>query len=315
MLSVTFTDPSMEPIVVAVGWESSDDAFDAAVWTSPFGKVWSRVSHDEAVFGGEGSQTMWSVIRGGPGLVAVGTDGPGGTVEPDGDDDAAVWTSSDALAWSRVPHDEAVFGGEGFQRMSSVTAGGPGLVAVGSDRRGGDDDAAVWTSPDGLTWSRVPHGEAIFGGEGSQSMSSITRRSWALSSGLVAVGSDAGNAAVWTSPDGLSWSRVLHDEAVFGGEGSQAMTSVTIGPKAGPGLVAVGFDGSRDALDAAVWTSPSGTTWVRTPHDEEIFGGEGSQLMWDVTAGGPGLVAVGWEESGDISDAVVWVGATADSSG
>ena len=70
------------------------------------------------------------------------------------------------LAWERVPHDEAVFGGEGYQSMWSVAAGGPGLVAIGSDRvsDGGPDNAAVWTSPDGLAWTRVPHDEAIFGG-------------------------------------------------------------------------------------------------------------------------------------------------------
>ena len=45
-----------------------------------------------------------------------------------------------SLTWSRVPHDDAVFGGEGRREMVSVTAGGPGLVAVGSDR----SDASVW---------------------------------------------------------------------------------------------------------------------------------------------------------------------------
>ena len=31
--------------------------------------------------------------------------------------------------WFRVPHDEAVLGGEDIQEMASVTVGGPGLVA------------------------------------------------------------------------------------------------------------------------------------------------------------------------------------------
>ncbi len=69
--------------------------------------------------------------------------------------------------WSRVPHDETVFGGLEEQiNMWSVTVGGPGLVAVGSD----GPDAAVWTSPDGITWSQVPHDAAVFGGE----MNSVT---------------------------------------------------------------------------------------------------------------------------------------------
>jgi len=52
------------------------------------------------------------------------------------------------LVWSRVPHTEAVFGGPGAQEMNSVVVGGPGLVAVGHDRSGGDWVAAVWVSPD-----------------------------------------------------------------------------------------------------------------------------------------------------------------------
>ena len=36
--------------------------------------------------------------------------------------------------------------------MSSVTAGGPGLVAAGSAVNA---DAAVWTSVGGVTWSRA----------------------------------------------------------------------------------------------------------------------------------------------------------------
>ncbi len=82
-------------------------------------------------------QLMHSVTAGGPGLVAVGWD------ESGGDSDAAVWTSPDGITWSRVPHDEAVFGGEADAGMSTVTAGGPGLVAVGASGCEGDFDAAV----------------------------------------------------------------------------------------------------------------------------------------------------------------------------
>jgi hypothetical protein len=102
------------------------------------GSGWGRVPHDEAVFGGAEDQEMRSVAAVGPGLVAVGYDTSGG------DQDAAVWTSFDGLTWSRVPHDELVFGGEGDQIIRAVTIGGPGLVAVGTDYRHGDQDAAVW---------------------------------------------------------------------------------------------------------------------------------------------------------------------------
>ena len=166
--------------------------------------TWSRVPHDEAVFGGEFGQSMLDVTVGGPGLVAVGESGWPRNF------DAAVWTSPDGITWSRVPHDEAVFGGA---RMSSVTVGGPGLVAVGWDALG----AVVWTSPDGITWSRVPHNEEVFGGA---EMGNVA----VGGPGLVAVGWDGdpqtavGNEVMWTSPDGITWSRVPHDEEVFDGE-------------------------------------------------------------------------------------------------
>ena len=311
MTSVTAGGPGL----VAVGTEVSESDLDAAVWTSTDGISWSRVPGDEAVFGGEGGQAMTSVTAGGPGLVAVGTEGP---IK---NSDAAVWTSTDGITWSRIPHDEAVFGGGGNQSMTSVTAGGPGLVAVGTDASNDDGDPAVWTSTDGITWSRVPH-EAVFGGEDRelmgadrQSMESVT----AGGPGLVAVGFEGSfsnsDAAVWTSPDGITWSRVPHDDEVFGGRFSQSMESVTAG---GPGLVAVGWDGPFSEFrlrHAAVWTSPDGITWSRVP-DDEVLGSEGDQTMFDVTAGGPGVVAVGQHEqqgtsaggtSGPLGLAAVWV--------
>ncbi|MCH7585563.1 MAG: hypothetical protein IH941_10495 [Acidobacteria bacterium] len=46
--------------------------------------------------------------------------------------------------WSRGPHDAAVMGGVSGLEMSSVTAAGSSLVAVGSDGSGSGADAAVW---------------------------------------------------------------------------------------------------------------------------------------------------------------------------
>jgi hypothetical protein len=290
------------PGLVAVG----ADVSGAAVWTSIDGVSWSRVPHHGAL---SGDAVMSSVTVGGPGLVAVGQ-----FVAADDIGAAAVWTSSDGISWTRVPHSDAVFGNAG---ISSVTVGGPGLVAVGSDYLAGDGGAAAaWTSADGVSWSRVPHDEAVMGGEGNQSMDAVT----VGGPGLVAIGGDTVSdheidAAVWTSADGLSWSRVPHDAAVFG---DAAISGVTVG---GPGLVAVGASQLTAAGgDAAVWTSPDGLSWSRVPHDEAVFGGDGSQNMRDVTAAGPGLIAVGLEVSdgpdlegpdpeGPDFDAAVWTSA------
>ncbi len=246
MLSVTTGGPGL----VAVGgphlWGGPADDGDAAVWTSVDGFTWSRVPRDDAVFGGEGQQTMNSVTVGGPGLVAVGH----------GDDGAAVWTSVDGITWSRVPHDEAVFGGEDLQIMRSVTVGGPGLVAVGSD----ESSAAVWTSVDGITWSRVPHDDAVFGGEHDQAMNSVTAagpgvvavgRAWQLDVGSHSLGLDDSAASVWTSEDGITWTWLGYDEAVFGSV-ENFMSSLIATDW---GVVAVGADWSGPSYGAAVWVA------------------------------------------------------------
>ncbi|MCL1594136.1 MAG: hypothetical protein M3132_07300, partial [Actinomycetia bacterium] len=65
------------------------------------------------------------------------------------------------LTWTRITDDD-VFGDKvAFTAgMRDVTVGGPGLVAVGE----ADDGAGVWTSIDGITWSRVTDNESAFAG-------------------------------------------------------------------------------------------------------------------------------------------------------
>jgi len=294
------TDPASSPAEDnPVPATSVTDPVDPPSVVDPVsGYRWSRVADDEALFGGPADQAeLNGVITGGPGLVAVGLAGSTYT------GDAAVWTSADGISWSRVPHDEAVFGHQdgGVIKMKSVTNAGSLLVAVGDQNLccSYNVAAAVWTSPDGISWSRVPHDPAVFDRAG---MNSVT----AGGPGLVAVGFEFLDeerviAVVWASPDGIAWSRVLHDEAVFGGA---TMESVTTG---GPGLVAVGGSHPHDdPRVAAVWTSADGVTWARVPNDEAVFDRAG---MNSVTVGGPGLVAVGWADEGENTVAAVWTSA------
>ena len=58
--------------LVAVGYDASGGDRDAAVWVSADGTNWERVDHDEAVFGGDQEQVMWSVTAWDGGIVAVG---------------------------------------------------------------------------------------------------------------------------------------------------------------------------------------------------------------------------------------------------
>ena len=118
-----------------------------------------------------------------------------------GDGSAAVWISADGDTWRRIPHDEAVFGGDGQQQMEGVIVWAGRLVAFGSDSSGGDTDAAVWTSADGEGWQRVAHDESVFGGSGEQSMTGAV----VWNDDLVIVGytdRDGFDAAVWVASSG-----------------------------------------------------------------------------------------------------------------
>ena len=233
-----------------------------------------------------------------------------------------IWVSPPlaGLEWARVPSDEpyqACFGCVAFGDLlvqagdtpgSAVVAGGPGLVAVGAvpGGSGGDRDAAVWTSSDGLTWDQVPHDETVFGGDDVQEMWDVV----AGGPGLIAVGLDLSGgdriAAVWTSADGLTWERVSDQESALGGPGDQQISAVVATDSA---LVAVGHENTTSDSNAVVWASVDGFTWERVPDPESVFGDPDSayQDMTDVAIVGSGLVAVGSDRSGGDSDAAVWV--------
>jgi hypothetical protein len=267
------------PGLVAVGKEEWPDfggssalvaPQTAVVWTSVDGTTWTRVPDNDAVFVGA---EVGGVIAGGPGLIAVGSL-----------NEAVVWTSPDGIAWSQVPHDEAVFGSAG---MNSVTPFGSGFVAVGGTGTGKirSGNAVAWTSADGMTWTRAPHiDKTTAGSTGQEGMSQVVAGS---AGSLVAIGwewsdrEEPFSPPIWNSSDGITWSRVSDDEAVFGGGGIAVVFS------GGPGFIGVGSVGA----DAAVWTSPDGITWSRVPHDETVFRGAG---ITSVTKGGPGFIAVGW---------------------
>ncbi len=173
---------------VAVGRSTGPTSSAAAAWRSEdLGRHWvaGRVLPDPAA----GAMTGMSAVPGGAGWIAVGASN---------DDTAAapVWRSGDAVEWSLVPPEDSRTNLGSPIRMTAVTAGSAGLVAVGWKSDGGNGSAVAWQSTDGVAWRRA---EAIpeFSGGGAASVTSVGGR-------YVAVGSlgwpDDRIATVWLSP-------------------------------------------------------------------------------------------------------------------
>lgn len=209
----------------------------ASVWTTSDGLDWTAEVIQSS--GAEPAAIHDMVVAGGR-VIAVGRAGT----------DAGAWTTDDGVDWDPVP--EPSLGGPGVQSISSATMAGGRLVAVGIEEtyeriyflgRGADSrfSAAVWLSPDGRTWERVPDPSRP-GGVGDELMYRVV--GWG--DRLVATGTanpdprqamsgefDTGadfDAAIWISDSGLVWTRVqapslggpdwqdIFDVVVFGGE-------------------------------------------------------------------------------------------------
>jgi len=113
-------------------------------------------------------------------LFAVGGTGdmrPRGFIHARAYFDAAILVSADGTSWELMGGPDDLFGPESEQIISCIVAVEAGFVAMGFDEwvdglsvnRGGvwimydgPEAAAVWVSPDGRNWSRVPHNEDLF---------------------------------------------------------------------------------------------------------------------------------------------------------
>ncbi len=142
----------------------------------------------------------------------------------------------------------------------------------------------IWSSPDGISWTRLP----ASGADGLLDASPVA----ANSAGFVAVGDGIG-VTPWVSSDPAhAWQHVGSRVA------SQDAGVIGVAPS-GTGFVAVGWsnphptpEASAQTADAGAWLSEDGRTW--TP--SAVTGGAGVAL-WSVAAQGSRLVALGDQPS------------------
>lgn len=266
---------------VAVGATGDAAQSRGVVWRSEGRGKWQRVG-DDRLFGAEQWTTIDQVVAGEPGFVAVGTVGHGDTVR------TRLWFSPNGSSWSQVRTD-AVADHASIQ----AGAGGQGrIVLVGQTAdAGGAEHPTAWSSTDGNHWRR----SALPGASSDQYVD--VEDVVSLGSRFF-VGGGSGQRLLWTSSDGVRWTKV---RTHFAKPGS---TSVT--PYFGS-FDALASDGQRlyavasYSFPPAVWTSTDGQSWSVLGDLEEGLASDALALDDVAVIGGrpvvqtdaPSLVAYG----------------------
>ena len=207
----------------------------AAFWHSTDGRTWERVPDAPALDDGR----VRALTSTATGFVAVGHRG-----SPGSDDlEAVSWTSADGTSWQRSASQPAL----ADSLMQSVIAVEGRVVAVGTKAAG--DAAVAWTSTDGLQWRRAADAPALHSNSTyapHAEMSDLV----AIGGRLVAVGWNSspsnGSAVIWTSPDGVTWTREPDEPSLSGG-------GMAAGTAEGGLVIAGGSTGWPDTHAATAW--------------------------------------------------------------
>ena len=234
----------------AVGYRTDEFGKDPAVWVSDLGFKWKPDSVGGLVKPGD--QEMVSVAPWiGTQLIAVGDTNEDGK-------HAAVWFRNGKGDWQTGSDDLTL---SGIQQMYAVASTRDLIVAVGTDGDPGRPHAAVWTSLNGVQWTRDtdPVDAEPAGSISSMYDIAVFGDLW-VASGWIRNSSGDEDAAIWVSSDGLAWQRE-------GGEGAEALAGpgrqealVLARDPTGAHLMALGLSEASDRIEPAVWVGSSSTT-------------------------------------------------------
>ena len=215
------------------------------------------------------------------------------------------WTS---LTWTEV--DGAPFGNPGDQVLGGVRwAGGYVLGGTAPTPADGPVQGAIWVSPDGAGWTRIPDTGGTFDAAAVESIA-------ARGSTIVAVGDRLGGAQaptptppiglVWISTDAVHWRRVAEADPTIG---AFRISGVVAGPD---GFVAHGGD---PAGNPAIFFSSDGVQWQRVAATDPAFAATrvvattatassfiavGSHDVPGTAVGLPGTAAAWWSSDGRV---------------
>jgi len=238
---------------VVIGYAGDAD-FGVAIWTSPDGRTWERQPPDPAF----ASAQVTAVARsGGRWIVA-------GSLYLEAAPRAAAWVSTDGRAWQRAP-DGPVFEVGGYidtgehpdaGGMTALATDGATIVGSGQvcDTAGGSCVAAVWSSVDGLTWTRellsavTADGQILVGGRLVQGEAGYLLLGTAcLETGCTGSGAWSADGQTWAVTDDWRFGQLLALAPSSGGF-IAAVQRQTVPP----GLILVG------STDGLTWTAIDG---------------------------------------------------------
>ncbi len=311
-LAVNGTAVSPAGTMVAVG---SADGYPA-VWESPPGGTWRRVSSLSLVSAYPGLTALTSVTYGPSGWLAAGAPGP------------VVLTSANGTTWQRATGGiEKDLG----QASAVAVAAGPAKYSI-AGRPAGPDSASVadvWWSPNLTSWTKAQDMNVMSGPIQVLAVAADPH-------GFVSAGSHNNQPAVWTTSDGKLWttidlarpagasSAVLQQIAINGNhvaalgqeikagaavpfaeqssDGGASWRQVPFSPP-GPntvitaltadsgGFTAAGQYGAPGQQTVATWTSATGMTW--TPAPVSGLGGGGSHAVTALVSSGSAVAGIG----------------------
>jgi hypothetical protein len=170
-------------------------------WTSADGLHWRRLPDTSGAFA---SATVLSIARWAHGYIA------GGFSRDTRDNfHTEIWTSPNGLTWTESPGAAAAFADAGLYQ---VAAGSKGAVVLGMVLAGRPGEQfAIWASPDGVHWRRAADGFL----RNSARMGGLPILA-AWQGGFAAIQDLGSGSQLYSSGDGITWTRVGSD-GVFGG--------------------------------------------------------------------------------------------------
>jgi hypothetical protein len=222
-------------------------------------------------------QTVNRIVASGRTIVAMGSQTSDGVVRQQ-----FFVSANGGATWRLAPVQAAAGGQPALGYPAARLAGGPGgWLAVGAQ--------AIWTSPNGLSWTlAATHGiTPMLPGDGMWVLNSTS--TGFLAAGVATISANTTQAVLWTSRNGLTWQRETAAQLGLAGPG-ETVQSISYITARGPDTLISGQVARDGTTYAGVWLSTNGgSTWTRVtvPADH----GAGTAIT-GLAFDGSGLLAV-----------------------